>query len=90
MFREERSQSLPRLPGLRLGARGKITDRFSLGGEIFGQTADNIQDEAATAVGIAAQYDISDGTSSARSIRASWPLGKVISFPTIIALKWIR
>lgn len=35
----------------------QLTDRFSLGGEIFGQTNDTVHDRPATAVGMAAQYD---------------------------------
>jgi hypothetical protein len=38
----------------------QLTDRFSLGAEIFGQSSDHTRERSATAAGIAAQYDLSN------------------------------
>jgi hypothetical protein len=35
----------------------QLTEDFSVGGELFGQTSDSVHDRAATAAGVAAQYD---------------------------------
>jgi len=37
----------------------QLTGKFSLGAELFGQTRDSVRDRAATAAGLAAQYDFS-------------------------------
>jgi hypothetical protein len=38
----------------------QVTDKLALGGEVFGQTRDSINDYASTAVGLAVLYDFND------------------------------
>lgn len=66
-----------------------LTEHFALGGELFGQTSDNIHDRAAAAAGIAAEYDFSElwhviGSVNTGVVAAS----QSDRFSYNVALKW--
>lgn len=67
----------------------QVTDNFSVGAELFGQTSDTVHDRSAMAIGVAAQYDFSRlwhvvGSLNTGVIAAS----QSDRFSYNIALKW--
>jgi hypothetical protein len=67
----------------------QLTERLSVGGELFGQTSDSVHDRSVTAISIAAQYDLNRlwhvvGSANTGVIAAS----QSDRFSYNLALKW--
>lgn len=66
----------------------QITPNFALGGEVFGQTRDSVDDAASTAVGLAALYDLSDQWHLIGSVNTGVVHREADEFGFNIAIKW--